>query len=52
MADVGDVGEPACWLEAICLACGRHLGVDVAVCPACGQPREPSEEGLGDLDVP
>lgn len=33
-------GDPACWLNRVCDACGRFVDDPLAaVCPACGAPR-------------
>jgi rubrerythrin len=35
-ADSG--GDPACWLDRVCDACGRLVEGPDEVCPACGAP--------------
>lgn len=33
-------GDPACWLNRVCDACGRFVDDEGALtCPACGAPR-------------
>lgn len=32
-------GDPACWLQRVCPACGRLADTDPpTTCPACGRP--------------
>jgi rubrerythrin len=34
-------GDPACWLNRVCDACGRFVDDPLAeVCPACGARRD------------
>ena len=35
-ADSG--GDPACWLDRVCDACGRLVDGPADACPACGTP--------------
>jgi rubrerythrin len=40
-ADQGLGGDPACWLNRVCDACGRFVEDPLAdACPACGAPRD------------
>lgn len=36
VADSG--GDPACWLDRVCDACGRLADGPDELCPACGSP--------------
>jgi rubrerythrin len=42
LADRDLGGDPACWLNRVCDACGRFVEDLLAeTCPTCGAPREP-----------
>lgn len=41
--DIG--GDPACWLNRVCDACGRFVDDPfVDVCPTCGAPRNDPDQ--------
>lgn len=43
------MGDPACWLDRVCLECGRFIDddhVEDETCPHCDAPRDPVELAL------